>query len=115
MLLKKILLLKNRAKSFIKYVEDIEKKFELKISSFEKEINILKKENLNKDSKIQDLNKKISSQEKEMQLMSNDFITITAVITELYGSINDLVNHIEVNNLENIDEIDLEKKKKIYH
>ena len=47
--------------------------------------------------------------------MSNDFITITAVITELYGSINDLVSHIESNSLENIDDIELEKKKKVYH
>ena len=107
MLLKKILLLKNRAKSFIEYVEDIEKKFELKLSRLEKEIIILKEESLDKTSRIEDLNNKILSQEKEMSLMSNDFITITAVITELYGSINDLVSHIESNSLENIDDIDL--------
>ena len=119
MLLKKIHLLKNKVNAYIdnEIIKDVEKKFSLKIENLEERVDSLKEDNVIKNVKIDELNKKIAYYEKETKALSQDFITFSGLLVELYKNVEVLVTSIE-NNMQDTDMIfeeDFDKKKKTYH
>jgi hypothetical protein len=123
MLLKKIHLLKNKISEHVYsenisiIIEDIEKKFSLKIKNLEESFDSFKEDNIIKNVKIDELNKKIAYYEKETKALSQDFIAFSGLLVELYKNVEVLVSSIE-NNMQDPDMIfeeDFDKKKKTYH
>ena len=123
MLLKKIHLLKNKISEHVYsenisiIIEDIEKKFSLKIKNLEESFYSFKEDNIIKNVKIDELNKKIAYYEKETKALSQDFIAFSGLLVELYKNVEVLVSSIE-NNMQDPDMIfeeDFDKKKKTYH
>jgi len=118
MLLKKIHLLKNKINKFVdskdthSIVEDIEKKFSLKIKSLEESFDSLKEDNITKNVKIDELNKKIAYYEKETKSLTQDFIAFSGLLVELYKNVEVIVTSVE-NNIQDQDivfEEDFDKK-----
>lgn len=124
MLLKKIHLLKNRideyidSKNSIDMVEDIEKKFSLEVKNLKDDLESLKEDSIVKNTKIDELNKKIAFYEKEVLQQGKDLMTISSILTELYANVNSIVSFVESSVYESIDsfdDLDDVKKKKTYH
>ena len=124
MLLKKIHLLKNRideyivSKNSIDMYENIEKKIYLKIKNLEENLESLKEDNISKNTKIDELNKKIAFYEKEVLQQGKDLMTVSSILTELYSNVNSIVSFVESSifeSIDNFDDVDDVKKKKTYH
>lgn len=88
MLLKKTHLLKKINKLSEKLdntlSSKIECKYEDRLKNLEELINNLQKDNQIKNTKIDDLNKKIAFYESETKNLTNDVVTLTNVIRDVY-------------------------------
>ena len=88
MLLKKTHLLKKINKLSEKLdntlSNKIESKYEDRLKNLEELINNLQKDNQIKNTKIDDLNKKVAFYENETKNLTNDVVTLTNVIRDVY-------------------------------
>lgn len=114
-LLKKINKLSKKLDSALS--NKIESKYEDRLKNLEVLINNLQKDNQIKNTKIDDLNKKVAFYESETKNLTNDVVTLTNVVRDVYTLVELILMQVDPDFAYKIlEEINRKgKKKKVYH
>ena len=121
MLLKKTHLLKKINKISEKLdnalSDKIENKYEDRVKNLENLINNLQKDSKIKNTKIDDLNKKVAFYENETKNLTSDVITLTNVVRDVYTLVELILMQVDPDFASKVlEELNsYSKKKKVYH
>lgn len=88
--------------------------YDKKVLNLENDIENLKSDNILKNQKIDELNRKVAFYEKETKDLTNDIVILTNVIQEVYTLFQAVLTNIELEGL-GIYADESNKKKKVYH